>query len=342
MRRGDRELGLGERIAGTNYVVIHRETHGGQATLYRVHHHALDSLVFALKILHADLRAFPGVAARMQLEALIVGAMSHPNIVRVFDAGTTAEVDPDTGQLAPRPFLAMEWLRGRTLAYVLGARADAGIGVEAALEVAAQVADALDYAYAQHRVVHRDVKPQNIYLQMPAAPGGRTLAKLLDFGVARVLGTARVTQRGIVMGTPGYLAPELLRGAEATPQSDLYALGLVLYEMLAGAPPFREAKSVDDLIDAHLMRAPRPIARADVPPAVEELAMQCLHKRPDKRPESATALANRLRELQRPDQKKSAAQGAGPANALDAVASAMASPAHSPEEPSSSADRNPE
>jgi serine/threonine protein kinase len=300
MAREDRKCQPGERIAGTNYVVIDQPSSGGHGSLYRVRHYKLTQRISALKLLHADLRSNADLAQRMEREALIVSAMSHPNIVSVFDAGTTAEVDPDTGESCPRPFLAMEWLKGRSLAQVLTGVHGVGLGLHDALEIAIEVADALDYAHTRHGVVHRDIKPDNIFLQAASSMRGKTVTKLLDFGVASFLGAEKkITMRPLFLGTVRYASPEQIRGEAPTPQTDLYAFGLVLYEMLVGFGPFDDERKVtfQSIARAHLAKDPAPLPARDFPESVAHLVMQCLQKKASDRPVDASRIATQLREI---------------------------------------------
>ena len=300
MANEDRKCQPGERIAGTNYVVIDQPSAGGHGSLYRVRHYKLTQRISALKLLHANLRSNTDLAQRMEREAQIVSAMSHPNIVSVFDAGTTAEVDPETGESCPRPFLAMEWLKGRSLAQVLSGVHGVGIGLHDALEIAIEVADALDYAHTRHGVVHRDIKPDNIFLQAASSIRGKTVTKLLDFGVASVLGAEKkITVRPLFLGTVRYASPEQMRGETPTPQTDLYAFGLVLYEMLVGFGPFDERRNAtfESMARAHLTKEPAPLPARDFPESIVRLVMQCLQKKSTDRPVDASRLATDLREI---------------------------------------------
>ena len=307
MAKEDREFQQGERIAGTNYVVIQRETAGGHGSLYRVRHFKLTSRIFALKILHADLRTNSDLALRMEQEAQILASMNHPHIVPIYDAGTTSEVDPDTKQSIARPFLTMEWLKGRSLARILADVHGVGIGLKDTLEIGIEVADALDYAHTHHGVIHRDIKPDNVFLQAAPSAHGKTVTRLLDFGVAAVLGidkADKITQKPAFLGTPRHAAPEQLRGETPTPQTDLYALGLMLYEMLVGYGPYDELvghsrghNAFANMARAHLLGQPAPLPERDFPQAIVELVMACLAKLPTSRPRSALDVSNRLREI---------------------------------------------
>jgi serine/threonine-protein kinase len=296
MEKDDHAFPPGERIAGTNYVVIQHESAGGHGSLYRVRHYRLEKLIYALKVLHANLRSNTDLAIRMEREAHILSAMNHPHIVRVVDAGTTQEIDPVTGANISRPFLAMEWLKGRSLAQILKKLPNIGIGLHDALEIGIEVADALDYAHTHHDVIHRDIKPDNVFLK--AGHNGRTVTQLLDFGIATVLGAAeKITQRPSFLGTIRYSSPEQLRGETPTPQTDLYAFGLLVYEMLVGYGPFDDKRDFKSMGLAHLAEKPAPLPPRDFPEAIVHLVASCLEKDPAKRPRSAVDVANRLREI---------------------------------------------
>jgi len=296
MNTDDRAFPPGERIAGTNYVVIKHESAGGHGSLYRVRHYRLEKLIYALKVLHANLRSNTDLAIRMEREAHILSAMNHPHIVRVVDAGTTQEIDPITRANISRPFLAMEWLKGRSLAQILKKLPHVGIGLHDALEIGIEVADALDYAHTHHGVIHRDIKPDNVFLK--AGHNGRTVTQLLDFGIATVLGaTEKITQKPSFLGTIRYSSPEQLRGETPTPQTDLYAFGLLVYEMLVGYGPFDDKRDFNSMGRAHLADNPAPLPSRDFPEAIVHLVASCLEKEQGKRPRSALDVANRLREI---------------------------------------------
>ena len=265
MAKEDRALRPDERIAGTNYVVIQYESGGGHGSLYRVRHYELVKRIYALKLLHADLCSNTDLAVRMRREAQILSGMSHPNIVNVYDAGTTQEIDPDTHQTLVRPFFTMDWLKGRSLATILAGVHGMGIGLHDALEIGIEVSDALDYAHTRHGVIHRDIKPDNVFLQAAAERHGKTVTRLLDFGVAAVLGAEKITRRPTVLGTPRYASPEQLRGEPPTPQTDLYGLGLLLHEMLVGYGPFDDAYGLSAMMRAHLHTPAAPLPSRDFP-----------------------------------------------------------------------------
>lgn len=301
----DRDFQPDEPIKGSIYVVVRLEAKGGHGSLYRVRHHKLKRLISALKILHANLKDNREVALRMEQEAQILSAMHHPNIVRVTDAGSTIEVD-ENGRPYSRPYFVLEWLKGRSLASILHRVRGTGIGLHDSLEIAIEVADALDYAHTQHGVVHRDIKLDNVFLATHPEVKGRTITKLLDFGIASVLHAAadhKITQRPLFIGTPRSSAPEQLLGQQVSPQTDLYAFGLLLYEMLVGYGPFDNVGSLSEanvyvkMAQAHLHSEPAPLPDRDFPAAIVELVRACLQKLPENRPKSALDVGNTLREI---------------------------------------------
>jgi eukaryotic-like serine/threonine-protein kinase len=229
----------------------------------------------AVKVLAEELATDRVAVRRFRREARATAKLAHPNVTKVFDF-----VD------GPAPFLVLELLEGQTLADRLR-RGGALPPVEAA-RIAAAVADSLD---AAHRagIIHRDVKPSNIML---TASGG---VKVMDFGIAAAW-EAHSTTGEQLLATAAYAAPERAAGGRASPAADIYSLGVVLYEMLTGRPPF-VADTVEQVILAHLEEAPRPVRSLApwVPPAIAAACEAALAKDPAARPASAAALAARLR-----------------------------------------------
>jgi eukaryotic-like serine/threonine-protein kinase len=243
----------------------------------------------AVKLLRAELAGHVETLARFRAEARHAGALSHPAIARVYDYG-----DP----VLPLPaFLVMELVEGPSLAAVLAA---GPIGVAQAMDVVAQVAAGLQTAHAAG-LVHRDIKPANLLL---AADGQ---VKITDFGIAHVAGSVPVTRTGIVMGTPAYLAPERVSGASATPAADLYSLGVVAYECLAGAAPF--AGKPLEVAVAH-RDLPLPPFPHPVPADVAQLIGDMTAKDPAARPGSAQEVTTRA-SLLREEMAGGVAGGAG-------------------------------
>lgn len=252
---------------------------GGSSHVYRARDRRLERDV-AAKVLHVGHNGDRQARERFLREALLGGRISHPNAVRVLDAG-----DDDSGL-----YIIMELVAGEDLAARI-ARAGP-LPERDAVDIVAQV---LDVLAAAHRadVVHRDVKPSNILL----ADDGR--ARLVDFGIAKPLQdlTAGLTGTGEIIGTAKYLSPEQARGEPAGPATDLYATGAVLFEALSGRPPFT-ADSPIALVLAHRDHAPPPLASLapGVDPAVAAVVDQALAKDPAERPASAAAMAATLRQ----------------------------------------------
>jgi serine/threonine-protein kinase len=248
---------------------------GGMGEVWAAQDLLLDRPV-AVKVLGAALAGDGRAAERLRREARAAGRLEHPNIARVLDLG----------EHHGRPYLVMELLEGESLAERIG-RAGPMAPAEAA-RVVATVAGALE---AAHRagVVHRDVKPGNVFL----TAGGEV--KVLDFGIALAAGEAALTTGGLI-GTAAYLAPERVLGQRATPAADVYALGVVLYELLAGRRPF-EAGSEIELAMAHVNARPAPLALAvpSAPPHLVAACEQAMAKDPSARPPSAAAFARLLR-----------------------------------------------
>jgi eukaryotic-like serine/threonine-protein kinase len=248
---------------------------GGFGEVWRATDLALGRPV-AVKFLHAGFARHPETLARFRAEARHCGALSHENIARVYDYGEP----PD----AQAPFLVMELVEGTSLAEELAA---GPLDPARVVDIVAQTAAGLD---AAHRagLVHRDIKPGNLML----SPEG--LVKITDFGISYAAGAAPVTSTGQLVGTPGYLAPERVRGARAGASSDLYSLGVVAWECLAGAAPF--TGTAVEVAIAHRDR-PLPPLPASVPAEVAALISELTAKDPAARPATAGDLARRAADL---------------------------------------------
>ncbi|HEV2258537.1 MAG TPA: protein kinase [Streptosporangiaceae bacterium] len=259
----------GTGMLGGRYLLAGVLGAGGMATVWRARDEVLGREV-AVKVLSPQYAADPGFLARFEREARHAAAVSHPRLVTVFDSG----IDGGT------PFLVMELVTGRTLRQVLD---EAGaLPAGQAVAVAAAVCEGLEAAHAAG-LVHRDITPANIMLA-----GGEV--KVLDFGIARAGGTAAGTATGTVLGTAAYLSPEQAAGYPAGPASDLYALGCVLFEMLAGVPPFTAESQVGIAYrqvhdDPGVPSARRP----GLPASLDQITARLLAKDPADRPASAAA-----------------------------------------------------
>ncbi|HEY5376456.1 MAG TPA: protein kinase [Polyangiaceae bacterium] len=276
-----REFQDGEVIAGTRYRVIRLIGVGGMGSVYEVEHVELGKR-FVLKALLRELARREDLAARLRNEWRALARLQHANIVNVTDAGTSG---------GGVPFYVMERLDGDTLAAHL--KQKRRLHVLEAVAVAACVLDALSAAH-DIGIIHRDVKPANIFL---VSGGG---VKLLDFGVAKIAdATSVVTARGLAVGTPRYMSPEQARGERVDGRSDVYASGLILFEMIAGVGPFDDARDANELLLAHLAREAPPLSSLvmGVSPELERILLGMLAKDIRARPTHARQIAQQLRDF---------------------------------------------
>jgi serine/threonine protein kinase len=246
---------------------------GGFATVYRAFDPALGREV-ALKALHPHLAANPGIRQRFLAEARALARMRHPHIVTVHDVSDAAE----------RPFFTMERIEGRTLADLAPGQALPPAQVVTLITSLASAVDALHHA----DLVHRDIKAANVMVDR----GGRVV--LMDLGIARVLNATQHTQTGAVLGTLESMAPEQVRGQPVGPPADIYALGILAYQLLAGRPPFQGDTAY--LLHAHVYDPPPPLQqmRPGLPPSVCAAVEAALAKDPARRPASAGQFAAML------------------------------------------------
>jgi ABC-type transport system substrate-binding protein/serine/threonine protein kinase len=254
---------------------------GGMARVHRAQDTRMGRTV-AVKTLLPDLAGDPDARRRFAREAQAAGALNHPGIVTVHDQDEIRDGDEVV------PFLVMEYVRGGTLAQLV--RHAVYFAPERAVRIACDILDALAHAHS-HGTVHRDVKPANV---MVTAEG---VVKVADFGIARVLDTdARLTTTGSAIGTPSYMSPEQINGAEVDARSDVYAVGCVLTELLTGRPPFTEGNPIN-LMYWHVHTAPpAPSARNPrVPPELDALVLTALAKDPAARHFDAAVFRDRLR-----------------------------------------------
>jgi hypothetical protein len=258
----------GDQLAG--YRIESVLGRGGMGVVYAATQLSLNRTV-ALKVLPVDLRDDPVFRARFRREGEIQAAIDHPNIVTVYEAGET-----DEGL-----YLAMRRVRGTTLKHLIVAREVDG---ERAVRLLRPIADALDAAHAAG-LTHRDVKPQNILV------GDGDHAYLADFGLTRSATEPGLTKTGQFVGTVDYVAPEQIRGEQASAASDIYALAAVLYESLCGEVPYPRP-SEHAVLFSHLSEPPPRVTeqRPELPPALDQVIARGMAKEPDERPSSATEL----------------------------------------------------
>ncbi len=268
------------QVFSNRYEVVREIGRGGMAEVYLARDQLLDRPV-ALKVLHREFARDPQFVERFRREAQAAAALNHPNVVAVYD----------WGQEAGTSFIVMEYVEGRPLSDIVregGAREP-----RTAARIAAHVAAALSFAH-QRGLVHRDVKPGNILI----TPSGQV--KVADFGIARSRAADGLTQTGAVMGTATYFSPEQAQGLDVDGRSDVYSLGVVLYEMLAGVPPFRNDNPVT-VAYQHVQEQPEPLARRapGVPAALQQIVARALAKDPARRYPSADAMRADLLRFER-------------------------------------------
>ena len=281
------EYEAGQELPGTVYRVVRHLATGGMGSVYEVEDTSVGKR-YVLKTLHPQLVARDDLARRMKEEARVLAKLEHPNIVDVVTAGVTKERQP-------MPFYVMERLNGQNLRSVLEKKGV--LELPAAYQIAIDVLDALEHAH-ENAVIHRDVKPENIFLHRNA--NGTTTTKLLDFGIMRLLDKNSSQTQGQFIGTLRYASPEQLTGGKLGPGTDIYSLGMVLYEMLAGRGPFDEIVELFAVGAAHVNLAPPALSTfVRVPLAVEQLVMSSLAKTAVARPKDCHAFAAELRRIRR-------------------------------------------
>jgi eukaryotic-like serine/threonine-protein kinase len=256
---------------------------GGMSNVYKATDRILERTV-AVKILAEHLSDDERFVARFRREALAVAKLIHPNIVQVYDTGI------DDG----RHYIVMEYVEGRSGAQIL--QRHGPVEPEIAAEIGIQACAGLDYAH-RRGIIHRDVKPGNLMVVGgPVGGGAEMTVKLTDFGIARAIEQTRITQVGSVVGTAAYLAPEQVRGEEATPATDVYALGVVLYQFLTGRLPY-EGSSLAELAVRQQNEKPLPPSAYDgeVPEPLGAAVLRALEGDPNRRYASAEELATGLR-----------------------------------------------
>jgi serine/threonine protein kinase len=273
----------GDMLPGTKYRIVKQIGAGGMGVVYQVV--KPPEIQGVLKLMSSDLTEHEEFRTRFLDEVRVLAQIDHPNIVKVFDYDAL----PDG-----TPFYVMELLHGRTVRDVLATMGT--LPPRVAFEVTRQLCEALHCAHTHDiPVIHRDIKPENIFLHAPKH--GEPSVKLIDFGVVAVADRAH---DGAFVGTWKYAAPEQIRGERATPATDIYAVGLVLYEMLCGIGPFEHLDSGSLVSQAHLREIPAPVSKFApwVPPSIVQLISAALAKEPKHRPRDAYAFAERLFELE--------------------------------------------
>jgi predicted Ser/Thr protein kinase/class 3 adenylate cyclase len=278
------DLALGHRFAG-RYKIDSILGRGGMGVVYKATDEQLDETV-AIKTLTGDVMTrSPEDLERFKREIRLARKITHRNVLRTYDYGEAEGVY----------FISMEFVRGYTLNELMDEAPSRQMPPRATIGIARQICRGLHAAHEQG-IIHRDIKPQNVLIDAKGE------VKLMDFGVARMTETAdAMTQAGLIVGTPHYMSPEQVQGKQLDPRTDVYAMGVLLYELLIGKRPF-ESTSLTGILTAHIMeKAKAPIEiRPDVGRAMNAIVMRCLEKDPAARYSDAGALLSDLDRVQMP------------------------------------------
>jgi serine/threonine-protein kinase len=281
-------------LCGTPYAATRLIGQGGMGEVFAAVHTGLNKPV-VVKLLHERMAHDPRFADRLRVEAQALAAVVSEHVVNVTDLGKTP---------GGRPYLVMDRLEGRSLRQEIDARGTLPVG-----EAIAIVVQILKGLSAAHRlgIIHRDVKPDNVFLCVDPAGQKPPLVKVLDFGIAKVRDAGGVaapvraaqfpTEEGVLVGSPRFVAPEQVRFQPVDARTDVYAVGLVLYTILAGRGPFAHAGDMLDLLNAHASEAPEPPSRyaaQAISPELDRAILRAIAKQPDHRFASAEAFADEL------------------------------------------------
>jgi len=269
---------LNDTIFNKRYKVIEKIGGGGMADVYRAEDLELGRIV-ALKILHKHFASDEGFLERFRREARAAAKLNHPNIVSIHDVGEENGVY----------FIVMEYVQGVTLKKLI--QKDAPLLTEKVVHIAMHIAKAMEFAH-QHEIIHRDIKPQNVIITDTGE------IKVTDFGIARAGSTSTMTRTGAVLGTAHYVSPEQAQGGVVGPTTDIYSLGVVIYEMATGELPFRGENPIAVALK-HINDTPLPPRRvfAAVPESLEAVTLKAMAKNPVDRYRSAEALGDDLKRV---------------------------------------------
>lgn len=270
---------IGEMLAN-RYEILEKVGDGGMALVYSAKDHLLSRIV-AVKILRAQFADDDEFVERFRREARSAASLSHPNIVNIYDVGETGDIH----------FIVMEFVQGNNLHDLI--RQQGHFSQDDVINVGKQIAMGLAHAH-YHGIIHRDIKPHNILITSE----GRI--KVTDFGIAQAMSTTNLTQTGMVLGSVHYFSPEQARGVNVQAASDLYSLGIVLYEMIAGRPPFRGESPIAIALK-QIQESPQPLRdlRPELDGELEDLVLKLLNKEPKARPESAEEVVRAFQRIER-------------------------------------------
>ncbi|MHB1392045.1 MAG: Stk1 family PASTA domain-containing Ser/Thr kinase [Clostridia bacterium] len=265
------------RVLGDRYEVMEKIGGGGMALVYKAKCRLLNRFV-AIKVLRSEFTEDEEFVKKFRREAQSAASLSHPNIVGIYDVGTENN----------NYYIVMEYIKGQTLKEFIKDKGT--LGVENAINIAIQICYALDHAHKNH-IVHRDIKSHNILIREDNS------VKVTDFGIARAVSSSTITNTGNVIGSVHYFAPEQARGGYTDEKSDIYSLGVVMYEMLIGRLPF-EGESPIAVALKHIQEEPLPPSKVNsrIPKAIEEIILKCMEKEVSKRYNSASEIINDLRQ----------------------------------------------
>ena len=268
-------MNLEGRLLGNRYEIIENVGNGGMATVYKAKDHVLNRFV-AVKVLRDEFTTDDEFVKRFNVEAQAAASLTHPNIVSVYDVGSEGDVH----------YIVMELIKGKTLKEII--TEDGALSWKWSINVAIQIASALETAH-KNKIIHRDIKPHNIIITEDG------IAKVTDFGIAKAVSNSTITAFGSTLGSVHYFSPEHARGGYTDAKSDLYSLGVVLYEMVTGKVPFNADTPVSVALKHMQEDAEEPITiNPNIPVAVNKIIMKAMQKEISLRYQTATEMLKDL------------------------------------------------